>query len=51
MSPWYPLNRRLGGPRSRSGRGVERTVAKRQGKAKNLKRLEFKKIGIFKTNK
>jgi len=22
-SPWYPLNRRLGGPQSRSGRGGE----------------------------
>jgi hypothetical protein len=22
-SPWYPLNRRVGGPQSRSGRGVE----------------------------
>jgi hypothetical protein len=22
-SPWYPLNRRLGGPQSRSGRGDE----------------------------
>jgi hypothetical protein len=23
MSPWYPLDRRLGGPQSRSGRGGE----------------------------
>jgi hypothetical protein len=27
-SPWYPLDRRLGGPQSRSGRGVEEKDSK-----------------------
>jgi hypothetical protein len=39
-SPWYPLDRRLGGSESRSGRGVKRKIPSPRRESKSSKRQD-----------